>query len=282
MLANSSFNLGMEYSVKVIDSETKEIKEQTGWGHNLIMDDTAQIFMSGFSEAPTPLLGTDGRAVVANQDGPISPSPDMVLIDTIHNPADTQFTTISDGSLVVWDYTYEFLNTSSLTVILKEIGIPGFNRALLYSAYGDITTITVTPSDTVLVSARFVLLTKTPSHTLSIVDEQGVVQDTFTVTYNHKASTDIALAHWWKLLGVPSIELVTATGVVTLNELSVAVNSSNRKIEYHYKITNEDEVGLNSIRYTYKCGIPIIEGKFNKVMSVPAIQKIELFINAQW
>lgn len=284
MLHQSSISLGIEYRVTVRDPNTKEVKFETPWCHNLILDNTGSIFRRGFTNPPAPVLGSNGAAVAASQPGVLSPLKDVRAISTTHDPNSNEWEQIAPNiANAIWHYNFEYLNVSTTTATLREIGLDGFSRALLIDNDGKPANIPVAQYDQLSVGLRFVMSTNLQNQTVNITDVGGGVVDTFNVSYVVSPPANLADGTWWKLFDFTGpLTLVTDSGELLVSDYGLVTKVNSRDINYRMTIIAEDSYGWTGLKYSFACKTPNVEAVFSKTINVPASQKFELVLNPKW
>lgn len=280
----ANISLGLEYKVTVKDPITGSVKHETAWSHNLILDNTGDIFQKGFTSVPSPLLGSDGRAVAANQPGVLAPIEQLRSVSAAFDPATTQWEQLAANiGRGTWVYDFDFINLSASTVTVREIGLPGLSRALLKGNDGNPASIPIAQYDQLTVGLRFVLSVNHPNQTVNIVDLGGGIVDTFTVSYVLKPPANIKDAVWWKLFNFEGpLTILTAGADVVISDYGLETKVNSRDINYRLSLTAEDSYEWRGLRYRFACNVPIVEAIFSKSITVPASQKFELVINPKW
>lgn len=277
-------SFGVEYQVTVIDPNTKEVKFKTPWCHNLIVNNTGSIFRRGFSSPPAPILGSNGSAVAATQPGVLSPLESLRSISVMFDPLTTEWNQVSDSQGAgVWYYDFDYINVSTSEVVLREIGLPGFSRALLLDNNSQPANIPIAQYDQLSVGLKFTMSFNQPSQTVKIVDPKGGLIDTFDVRYKITPPAILTDAIWWKLFNLEDpITLVHDSGETQIVDYGLSTKVNSRDIQYRLSLMAEDSYGWTGLKYSYACKIPQVEAIFSKTINVPASQKFEIVLNPKW
>ncbi len=285
MFAPTNVSLGLEYKVTVLDRESRSKKSETQWTHNLILNNTGERFSKGFESSPVPVIGSSGIVPNVAQTGVVSPIPELRVLTTSYDPANTKWGVYAEGSLadVIWSYSYEYINMSNDTKIIREIGIPGFSRSLLDNAQGALSNIPVGPYDIVVVDLKYHHTFQHVSHPLQIVDINGDVLEDLTVSYKFVQPADLTKAVWWKLFSpTNSITLLSSKGDIVVTDFIRTTEITSRGIVYKYQLLSDEEIQWLGVKYSFQSVAPIVEARFSRPIVLPSAQKYELTINPKW
>lgn len=226
-----NYKFGAQYQIQV--ERQGEVIEQTPFMDNVILDNSAMVMLTGFSEQPIPVIGASDKPAQTNQNGALDPILGLsVLSITPSSLVSTNGSKSSNCSLT-WEYKVKFTYNESGDVI-REIAIDNFSRMSIVDFYGKNYGITVNTGDIITIRVRLTMTLSPVSQTLALIDKAAVLPNgDYPMSFNFDVSK--VDDRWWLLFSNLSVDYIQSTDTITASASSVTVTGRKIIVNDHFK-----------------------------------------------
>lgn len=201
----SNFKLGAKYRVQHLDP-SGQLKGETDWGCNLIVDSALAHIRDGYSQRPMPKLGSSILEADVSQHGVQAAIPTMVIESHVPLWDGIVHETGVNNIVSSWGTKFRFKNEGLSTVLVSEIGYDNLNRMVFKDENNNVTTWSVDPDDILVIDESFSISFSAPTSAIniSIVNQDDEVIDTVNASLKVIDMIEIAPNDWWNLLKKPA------------------------------------------------------------------------------
>jgi len=295
MKLSSCLNIGAMYSVRQY-GRNGELKRSSEPGCNLVVDTASTLMRNGYTQRPTPKLGSSILEADVSQHGVVAHCPTMALLDIVNHSGVT-YTHGFNSVRVGWKSTITFKNEGMTAVAVSEIGYDNLNRMVFKDENGIVSTWSVDPEDILIIEEDFGITFTAPSTPtqIQIIDHNDVVTGAVDVALGVIDKVETNVGQWWDLLKKPTS---AAYLISDINWDGATVPSTNDRIipsnepTYDYEkrqidvtINHRGRAGgdtLKGVLIQFGTLTPVFAVKFSTPINVGSGYMFEINLTANW
>lgn len=269
--------MGVSYQITQYNQD-HQVVATTPEFENAILNNSTMFVSSGFTSEPKITLGKSAIDINNIQEGVVDPVRefDYKLIETARF---VMAQPLTNGMRYNWISTHEFKYTGDDDIILHEIGIDNFSRAIIVDIALNKFPIYLRKGDYLRIQMTFAMVIRTRL-TPTVIDDQGGENSTKSREYRATFSSAALPNQWWKLLAGSTAKIVS--NVKSYNPIEtrngVVINRGFQKI---YKFTT-DEVIVNGFILSNTLMGDYMTYTFVQPVNHFGLQDFELTVNHTW
>lgn len=295
MNLSSCLKIGANYAVRQYD-QAGNLKRAAGPDCNLVVDSATTLIQSGYTQRPSPKLGSSILDADVSQQGVMAFAPTMALLDIVDHEG-VEYTYGLNSVRVGWKSTLTFKNEGATTVAVSEIGYDNLNRMVFKDESGQVTTWSVDPEDILIIEEDFGITFSTPTtpSAIDIVDHNDTVTSQVNVALKVLDKVESSIGSWWDLLKKPTSAAylindtswtgntipATNTRIIPSNEPNYVYDKRNINVG----ITHRGRAGGDTIKgviIQFGTLTPVFVITFDTPITIGSGYMFEINLTANW